>query len=49
MQNTPITHIHIELGAKMADFAGYNMPIQYTSITEEHHCVRNGVGIFDVS
>lgn len=49
MLNTPITHIHIALGAKMADFAGYNMPIQYTSITDEHHCVRNGVGIFDVS
>lgn len=49
MLNTPITHIHIDLGAKMADFAGYNMPIQYTSITEEHHCVRNGVGMFDVS
>jgi len=49
MQDTPITHIHIALGAKMADFAGYNMPIQYTSITDEHHCVRNGVGIFDVS
>lgn len=49
MQDTPITHIHISLGAKMADFAGYNMPIQYSSITDEHHCVRNGVGIFDVS
>ncbi len=49
MKDTPITHLHIGLGAKMADFAGYNMPIQYTSITEEHHCVRNGVGIFDVS
>lgn len=33
----------------MADFAGYNMPIQYTSITDEHHSVRNNVGIFDVS
>jgi aminomethyltransferase len=49
MKNTPITHIHISLGAKMADFAGYNMPIQYSSITDEHHCVRNDVGIFDVS
>ncbi|MBP9198276.1 MAG: glycine cleavage system aminomethyltransferase GcvT, partial [Saprospiraceae bacterium] len=49
MKNTPITHIHESLGAKMADFAGYNMPIQYTSITDEHHSVRNNVGIFDVS
>ena len=49
MKDTPITHIHQTLGAKMADFAGYNMPIQYTSITEEHLSVRHGVGIFDVS
>lgn len=49
MKDTPITHIHQALGAKMADFAGYNMPIQYTSITEEHQSVRQGVGIFDVS
>ncbi|MGB4960212.1 MAG: glycine cleavage system aminomethyltransferase GcvT [Saprospiraceae bacterium] len=49
IKNTPISHLHIALGAKMADFAGYNMPIQYTSITEEHHAVRNSVGIFDVS
>lgn len=49
MLDTPITHLHIALGAKMAEFAGYNMPISYTTITEEHHAVRNGVGIFDVS
>lgn len=49
MKDTPITHIHLGLGAKMADFAGYNMPIQYSSISDEHHAVRNGVGIFDVS
>jgi aminomethyltransferase len=49
MKSTPLTQIHLDLGAKMADFAGYNMPIQYSSITEEHHCVRNGVGVFDVS
>ncbi|MFZ1749103.1 MAG: glycine cleavage system aminomethyltransferase GcvT, partial [Saprospiraceae bacterium] len=49
IKNTPISHLHIALGAKMADFAGYNMPIQYTSITDEHHAVRNSVGIFDVS
>lgn len=49
MKTTPLTDIHIALGAKMADFAGYNMPIVYTSIIEEHHAVRNAVGMFDVS
>ena len=49
MLDTPITHIHITLGAKMAEFAGYNMPISYTTISDEHICVRNGVGVFDVS
>ena len=40
---------HIELGAKMVDFAGWNMPVQYTSIIEEHKTVRENVGLFDVS
>ena len=40
---------HIELGAKMVDFAGWHMPVQYTSIIEEHKAVRNAVGLFDVS
>ncbi len=40
---------HIELGAKMVDFAGWHMPVQYTSIIEEHKTVRNSVGLFDVS
>ena len=40
---------HVELGAKMVDFAGWHMPVQYTSIIEEHKTVRNSVGIFDVS
>ena len=40
---------HISVGAKMVPFAGYNMPIWYTSIADEHNCVRNNVGIFDVS
>ena len=40
---------HISAGAKMVLFAGYNMPIWYTSIADEHNCVRNNVGIFDVS
>ncbi|MGB8192044.1 MAG: glycine cleavage system aminomethyltransferase GcvT [Chitinophagaceae bacterium] len=49
MKNTPFTEKHIALGAKMAEFAGYNMPISYTGINEEHHAVRNNAGIFDVS
>ncbi len=49
MKNTPFTDKHIALGAKMADFAGYNMPISYTGINDEHAAVRNNVGVFDVS
>jgi aminomethyltransferase len=49
MKQTPLTNKHIELGAKMAEFAGYHMPISYSGIIEEHNAVRNGVGIFDVS
>jgi aminomethyltransferase len=49
IKNTPLTETHIALGAKMAAFAGYNMPISYAGIKEEHHTVRNGVGVFDVS
>lgn len=49
MKTTPYTDLHIALGAKMAEFAGYNMPIQYTTLVEEHHNVRNNVGVFDVS
>ncbi len=49
MKNTPFTQKHIALGAKMAEFAGYNMPISYTGINEEHHTVRNNAGVFDVS
>lgn len=49
MKNTPFTDIHIGLGAKMAEFAGYNMPISYTGINDEHAAVRNSVGVFDVS
>ena len=49
MKNTALTNKHIELGAKMVPFAGYNMPLQYEGLTVEHHTVRNGVGVFDVS
>lgn len=49
MKNTPFTKFHIELGAKMVPFAGYNMPVEYTGINAEHMTVREGVGVFDVS
>ena len=49
MKNTPFTQKHIALGAKMAEFAGYNMPISYSGINDEHHAVRNNAGVFDVS
>ncbi|HYK45939.1 MAG TPA: glycine cleavage system aminomethyltransferase GcvT [Parafilimonas sp.] len=49
MKNTPFTQKHIQLGAKMAEFAGYNMPISYTGINDEHAAVRNNAGVFDVS
>ncbi len=49
MKNTPFTNKHIALGAKMASFAGYNMPISYTGINDEHAAVRKNAGVFDVS
>ena len=49
MKNTPFTSKHIALGAKMAGFAGYNMPISYTGINDEHLAVRRNAGVFDVS
>jgi len=49
MKKTAFTEKHIALGAKMAEFAGYNMPISYSGINDEHAAVRNNAGIFDVS
>jgi aminomethyltransferase len=49
MKITPFTEKHKLLGAKMAEFAGYLMPISYSGINDEHHAVRNNAGIFDVS
>jgi len=49
MKNTAFTKFHIDLGAKMVPFAGYNMPIQYEGLIAEHLTVRRGVGVFDVS
>ena len=45
----PLNAVHEKLGAKMVPFAGYNMPVRYSSDIEEHMTVRNGVGVFDVS
>jgi aminomethyltransferase len=49
MKNTAFTKFHQEAGAKMVPFAGYNMPVEYFGITEEHIAVREKVGVFDVS
>jgi aminomethyltransferase len=47
--HTPLHDRHLALGARMVDFAGYDMPLQYTSIRDEHVAVRTRAGIFDVS
>lgn len=49
LKQVPLHHIHQQLGAKIVPFAGYEMPVRYSSDLEEHNTVRNGVGIFDVS
>lgn len=49
IKTTPLTEDHKRLGAKLVEFAGWYMPVQYRGIREEHLCVRNSVGIFDVS
>lgn len=49
MKTTPFTEKHIALGAKMHEFAGYNMPIEYSGIIDEHMAVCQSVGVFDVS
>lgn len=48
-KQVPLNHVHEKLGAKMVPFAGFNMPVRYSSDIEEHMAVRNGVGVFDVS
>ncbi len=46
IKNVPLNDLHIALGGKMVPFAGFNMPVRYSSDNEEHLCVRNGVGVF---
>ena len=45
----PLHDLHVKLGGKMVPFAGYTMPVRYSSDIEEHMTVRKGVGVFDVS
>ncbi len=49
VKHTYLHDKHVKLGAKMVDFAGWHMPVQYSSIIEEHKTVRENVGLFDVS
>lgn len=49
LKNTALTDVHIQLGAKMVPFAGFNMPVLYNNLITEHMAVRNAVGVFDVS
>jgi aminomethyltransferase len=49
LRRTPLHELHRELGARLVPFAGYEMPVQYTSIIEEHRTVRSNVGLFDLS
>lgn len=49
LKTVALNDVHVALGAKMVPFAGYNMPVRYSSDLDEHHTVRRAVGIFDVS
>src|SRR6266404_8000654 len=49
LRATPLNALHQRLGAKMVDFEGWDMPVYYSGILEEHHAVRRAVGLFDVS
>src|SRR3954470_14506067 len=49
LRTTPLNATHRQMGAKMVDFGGWDMPVQYSGILDEHHAVRNAVGLFDVS
>jgi aminomethyltransferase len=49
LKKVALNNVHVALGAKMVPFAGYNMPVRYSSDLDEHHTVRHHVGIFDVS
>ena len=49
LRKTALNAVHRQLGAKMVDFGGWEMPVQYSGVVDEHHAVRRAVGLFDVS
>src|ERR1043165_713969 len=49
LRATPLNAVHRSMGARMVDFGGWDMPVQYSGIIDEHHAVRKAVGLFDVS
>src|SRR5258708_30656871 len=49
LKATPLNAIHRQMGAKMVDFGGWDMPVQYSGVIDEHNTVRTAVGLFDVS
>src|SRR5215471_19484069 len=49
MKRTPLYGIHQQLGARLIEFGGWEMPVQYTSIVDEHLAVRKAAGLFDIS
>ncbi len=49
LKQTPLNAVHRRMGARMVDFGGWDMPVQYSGVIEEHHAVRRCVGVFDVS
>src|SRR5215468_11018097 len=49
LKHTPLRDVHVKAGARMVPFGGWDMPVQYTGIIEEHRTVRRAVGLFDVS
>src|SRR6476660_5759283 len=49
LKRTPLYATHVSMGARMVDFGGWEMPVQYTGLVDEHHTVRKAVGLFDVS
>src|SRR5690242_13253316 len=49
LATTPLNSVHRAMGAKMVDFGGWDMPVQYSGIIEEHQAVRRAAGLFDVS
>src|SRR5213592_3665345 len=49
LTRTPHPDVHVKAGAKMVPSGGWDMPVQYTGIIEEHRCVRSAVGLFDIS